>query len=179
MAVKVWRFAALILVALSMGATFAHVLELPAKLQWDAPLYVAVQNEPPGLYLGFGTAGAVIEVAAILAAAGLTVLVRDRRPVFRLALVGTVCLALALISWWALIAPANAVMGAWTPQTVPPDWTRWRNQWEFTHAANFFLKLVGFGLLVSSVLAETPEWARDRPRRDFVADRPLAGRAAD
>jgi hypothetical protein len=178
MVVKSWRLATLVLVALSMGASFAHVLELPAKMQWDGPLYVAVQNEPPGLAFGFGTVGAVIEVAAIGAAAGMSVLTRDRRQVVALAVAGTACLALALVAWFGLIAPANAVMSAWTPQTVPADWTRWRDQWEFTHAANFVLKLAGFGLLVASVLVETPELAGAEPRPDVVVGRPQPGRVA-
>ena len=159
MLVRNWRFGTLILVALSLGASFCHTLELPAKMQWDGPLYVAVQNEPPGLYIAFGTAGALIEVGAILAAAGLAFLVRERRPAFRLTLAGAICLASVLLIWWLLIAPANAVMAAWTPQTVPADWTRWREQWEYTHAANSVLKLIAFGALVASVLSETPDEA--------------------
>jgi hypothetical protein len=147
----------LILVAFSMGASFCHVLELPAKLQWSGQLYVAVQNEPPGLYIMFGTVGAVIEIAAILAAASLAYLVRRRQPAFRLSLVGAALLVVALISWAALIAPANSVMSLWTPETVPPDWTQWRDRWEFTHAADFVLKLAGFGALLASVLVETPD----------------------
>jgi hypothetical protein len=103
----------------------------------------------------FGTVGAVIEVGAILVAAGLAYLVRGRQPAYRLSLVGAGLLLLALISWAVFIAPANSVMGAWTPETVPPDWTSWRNRWEYTHAANFVLKLAGFGALLASVLAET------------------------
>jgi hypothetical protein len=152
---RVWRFATLILVALSLGASFGHTLELPAKLQWDGPLYVAVQNEAPGLYVMFGTVGAVIEVGAILAAASLAYLVRARQPAFRLSLVGAGLLLLALISWAVFIAPANSVMSAWTPDTVPADWTYWRNRWEYSHAVNFVLKVAGFGALLASVLAET------------------------
>jgi hypothetical protein len=57
MLIRTWRFATLVLVALSMGASYCHVLELPAKMQWDGPLYVQVQNEPPGLYIMFGLVG--------------------------------------------------------------------------------------------------------------------------
>jgi hypothetical protein len=160
---RVWRFATLILVALSMAASFCHALELPAKMQWDGPLYVAVQNESPGLYIMFGTVGAVIDVGSILAAAGLAYLARGRRPAFRLSLVGAGLLVVALISWVVFIAPANSVMSAWTPDTVPPDWTYWRNRWEYTHAANFVLKILGFGALLASVLAETTPSATSFP----------------
>lgn len=171
MLMRTWRFLAVLLAALSTGASWCHVLELPAKLAWDGPLYVAVQNEPPGLYLGFGTVGAAVEVAAVLGVAGLAFLVRRRRPASRLTLAAAAALGAALLLWWLRIAPANAVMAAWTPDTVPADWLRWRDQWEYTHAANFVLKLVALGALVASVLAETPtaavpaSAAHARPRR--------------
>lgn len=155
MQLRVWRFAVLLLAALSMGMSFCHALELPAKMQWDGPLYVAVQNEPPGLYVMFGTVGAVVEVGSVIAAAGLSYLARRRKPAFRLSLVGAGLLLLALISWALFVAPMNAVMSDWTPSTVPADWTRWRDQWELAHAANFVLKLAAFSALIASVLAET------------------------
>lgn len=150
-----WRFVTLLLAALSMGTSFCHFLELPAKQQWDGSLYVAVQNEPPGLYFMFGIVGAVVEVGSVIAAAGLAHLARARQPAFRWTLIGAGLMALALLSWGLFIAPANAVMSAWTPSAVPPDWTRWRDRWEYAHAAGFALKLVGFCALLTSVLIET------------------------
>lgn len=50
---------------------------------------------------------------------------------------------------------ANSVMSAWTPTAVPPDWTCWRDRWEYAHTASFVLKLAGFGALLASVLIET------------------------
>ena len=44
------RVAAIVFVALSLGASFAHVLELPAKLQLAGDPYLAVQ----GIYRYFG-----------------------------------------------------------------------------------------------------------------------------
>lgn len=161
---RVWRFFTLVLVALSMGASFSHVLEMPAKLRWAGPLYVAVQNEPPGLYQAFGTIGAVIEVAALVATLGLACLAWGRQLAGRLSVVGAGLLVIALICWVVLIAPANSVMAAWTPETVPPDWTRWRDRWELTHAVGFGLKLASFSILLASVVIETP--LSTRPRRD-------------
>jgi hypothetical protein len=42
--VQTWRLVTLILVALTMGLSFAHALEMPAKLEYDAALYVTVQQ---------------------------------------------------------------------------------------------------------------------------------------
>lgn len=39
-----WRLITLALVALLMGTSFAHVLELPARMQYDGALYVTLQK---------------------------------------------------------------------------------------------------------------------------------------
>ncbi len=80
-----------------MGMTFCHVLEMTVKMTYDGPLYVTLQNAPPGLYPLFGTVGALIEVGAILSAALLSFIVRKRQPVFYWTLAGTICLAASLV----------------------------------------------------------------------------------
>jgi hypothetical protein len=153
---RAWRFITLLLTALTMGMTFCHVLEMPVKMSYDGPLYVTLQNEPPGLYLLFGTVGAFIEVGAILSAALLSFLVRKQTAVFYWPLVGAICLGTSLVVWLVFIALANTEMSAWTATSIPTDWTQWRNQWEFSHAASFVLHLLGFGALLFSTLLETP-----------------------
>jgi hypothetical protein len=37
------------------------------------------------------------------------------------------------------------------------DWMRYRDQWEYAHAVNAFIKIIGLSLLVISVLVETPK----------------------
>jgi len=44
MPLKLFRFATILLVALLSGLTFAHVLEQPAKMQYDAALYITLQK---------------------------------------------------------------------------------------------------------------------------------------
>jgi hypothetical protein len=43
-----------------------------------------------------------------------------------------------------------------TPETLPPDWTRLRDQWEYTHAARAMLQIIALGSLVVSLLLEIP-----------------------
>ena len=43
MPLKLLRFATILLVALLSGLAFAHVLEQPAKMQYDAALCIALQ----------------------------------------------------------------------------------------------------------------------------------------
>ncbi|OUL22613.1 DUF1772 domain-containing protein [Nostoc sp. T09] len=163
MALLIFRFVTLILVALSMGIAFCHTLELPAKMQYDGALYVRIQNS---LYVAFGppNIGALIEVGAILAAIALTILVRKRRPAFPFTLAGTIFLLLAFpVVFFLFTEPANTVIRQATPQSVPANWMQLRSQWEYSHAARFCLQLIGFSLLLLSVLRETPiNHTRDR-----------------
>jgi hypothetical protein len=149
-----WRFLTIMLTALSAGLSFAHLLELPPRVfYFDAKLWVATTTK--GLYALFGTVGAVVEVGSILTAVVLTVLVRGRGSTFYLSLVGAVLAALALVLWLVFIAPVNAELATWTPTSFPEDWARYRDQWEYTHAANAIIKIAALSLLVLSVVVET------------------------
>ncbi len=149
------RFITLLLAALGLTLGAAHVLELPPKMQYDAQMYAAVTST---LYQLFGSVGAVIQIGATLAAAVLAFLVRGRTA-FRLTLFGTLGLLLSLVLWGALVAPVNAewlrVMES-APESVPEAYLRLRSRWEYGHVAAFAAWLTGFGLLVLSVLTETP-----------------------
>jgi hypothetical protein len=48
------------------------------------------------------------------------------------------------------------VLATWTTDSFPADWTRYRDQWEYTHAANAVIKLVALSSLVLSLIVETP-----------------------
>jgi Domain of unknown function (DUF1772) len=160
MFVKIWQFATLILASLNTGLAFCHVLEMPAKLTLRASEYATVQT----IYRYFGPVGALLEPGSVLAAAGLAVLARGRRPAFPLAVAGTACLATALAAWFGFVAPMNAEMRArWSPESMPSDWTRVRDQWEYAHTGRFVLQLVGLGALLLSVLAG----ARSRTKTSF------------
>lgn len=156
MFLKTWRLITLLFVALFMGLEFCHVLELPAKMQYDGSLYVTLQNT---LYRYFGAPGpgAFITLGALLSAIVLSFLVRKRRRVFYWTLVGTICLASAFpVVFFLFIEPVNVVIKQAIPDSVPANWMQLRNQWEYSHAANFVLSLVGFSAIALSILVETP-----------------------
>jgi hypothetical protein len=96
MMLKLWRFIALLLAALSLTMEFAHVLELPQKMQYDAQLYTAVNSS---LYYYFAVVGAVVQLGAIVACAILTYAVLHRRPAFAWTLAATVLLLSAFVAW--------------------------------------------------------------------------------
>ena len=116
-----------------------------------------------GLYALFGAIGGPIEVASVLAALALAFFTRQRGLSFYLTLGGALCMSLALVSWFIFIAPVNTELATWTPTAYPRDWIRYRNQWEYTHAVNAVIKIIGFSLLVLSIIVETPKAPSNPP----------------
>jgi hypothetical protein len=158
MALTTARFFSLLLVALTLGMTFCHVMEIPGKLRLDGAAWLTVQHN---LYVAFGTVGAVIELLAILLTWVVVFLVRRRRPAFFWTLGAAICVTAGLVDWFLLVAPMNAALSGWTPETLPANWTSYRNQWEAGHAIHAAFFGLGFSALVAALLAET---LRDAPR---------------
>jgi hypothetical protein len=142
------------LVTFIFGLAFCHVMEIPGKLRLNGPEWLVVQQD---LYVTFGAPiGAAIEVASILLTWILVFFVRSRRPAFYWTLVAAICVTAGLAAWFAVVAPMNAVFGAWTPDALPADWTRVRYRWELGHAIHAALFGFGFSALVVTLLVETP-----------------------
>lgn len=156
MLLRSWRFVTILPVALLLGLSFAHVLELPAKMQYDAALYVTLQKT---LYVAWGppNVGGILEPAAILATVSLAFLLRQRRPAL-LTLGAGVALLLAFpVVFFVFVAPANEAFLSATTASVPANWMELRTNWETGHAIRFVLQLVALGLLTLSVLFEIRE----------------------
>jgi hypothetical protein len=171
MAAFLVRIVTLSLVALAMGASCCHVLEMPAKMKYDDRFYAAVNST---LYAAFAPGGAITMLGGILGAVVLAVMMR-REPGFWWATAAAAFLAGALVAWWALVYPVNAeVVRAWEavhpqglqtlspeawrtpPETVVQVWAQLRRRWEYGHAAVFAIQLTGFLLLLISSLAGSP-----------------------
>ena len=151
--IRVWRFITLVLASLSLSLSMAHLLELPQRMQFDQQLWVRV-TVLENVYKLFGSVGAAFEITAILTAIALVFLVRRRGSTFYWTLSGAIFLVLAFVSWIMFVAPMNAEFAKWLTNPVPADWTRYRDQWEYAHAVNAFIKIIGLSLLVISVLVE-------------------------
>jgi hypothetical protein len=162
MAVRTWRLLTIMLTALSLAPALGHLLELPAKMTYEGPLWLTVSQT---LYGAFGTIGASFEVGAVATTVILAILVRQRRPAFGWTLLGALCVVAAHAAFWIWLAPVNATIAALTLETLPADWMALRNQWEYTHAARAVLQIIALGALVFSILVETPMTAsREQPR---------------
>ena len=147
-----WAWLTALISALSLGPSFAHVLEaLPRLKVWSPDLWreTTVFN---GQYLLFERVGAPLDVAAILLPGILTFLVRRDSAAMITAGGATLFYALALVLWFALVAPQNQVLATWTPGPLPTDFAAVQWGWEIGHMAVAAAKLIGFAFLALTLL---------------------------
>jgi hypothetical protein len=154
MLLRAWYFVTVILTALLMGTSFAHTLEMPAKMTVDGVLWMTFQHT---LYPYFAYAGAPVELGSIITAAGLSYLLRGKRSGFYQAVVATICLATAFfVVWLGFTNVVNDETAKWTADSIPADWAEWRRRWEYSHATRFVLHLTSFALLIFPLIALLP-----------------------
>jgi len=144
------------LASFSLSLSMTHLLELPQRMQFDRQLWVRV-TVVENVYRLFGSVGAAFEITAILIGIILVFIVRKRGLTFYWTLGGVIFLILAFINWIIFVSPMNAEFAKWLTNPIPVDWMQYRNQWEYTHAVNAFIKIIGLSLLTISVLVETPK----------------------
>ncbi|PZV18824.1 MAG: hypothetical protein DCF20_01850 [Pseudanabaena sp.] len=152
--IRVWRFITLMLASFSLCLSMTHLLELPQRMQFDQQLWVRV-TVIENVYKLFGSVGAVFEMAAILASIILVFLVRKHGSTFYWTLSGAMLLAIAFVSWVIFVAPMNAEFAKWLTTPIPSNWMQYRDQWEYAHATNALIKIIGLSFLVISILVET------------------------
>jgi ABC-type Na+ efflux pump permease subunit len=129
-----------------MGASFAHVLELPAKLQLTGEQYLAVQS----IYRYFGAIATVLETGSVVLMVG--VLAHGwHRPSARLSGLALIAFVASLVAWFVIVSPVNAVFASWS-SGPPVHWIAARDRWEWGHVTVFGLKLVAFLLLITAML---------------------------
>jgi hypothetical protein len=154
-----------LLVAVAMGLSLAHALELPGKLRLTQDEYRVVQ---PIDYPGF-TIGGIAEPLSLLATTVLLILTPLGSRAFWLTLVALLGLFGMQTVYWVVTHPVNKVwmrgeplegVGAeffafgpteeWGPETNShlSDWRALRNRWEYSHVARACLSLVSLATLV-------------------------------
>ncbi|MGN6773593.1 MAG: DUF1772 domain-containing protein [Rhizobiaceae bacterium] len=157
-----WSLLAAVVAALSFGPSFAHVLEAAPRLAvWPPELWreTTVFNRQ---FEFFAIVGAPLDVGVIIVLAVLTWLLRRQRRSFHYALAATVLYAAALATWFAWVAPANAVLATWTEGPVPADFAAVRDRWETGHMAVAAWKFAGFIALTCGLLSIHREPSADR-----------------
>jgi hypothetical protein len=158
-ALRIWWFVTLLLAALGLTMGAAHLLELPARMQYDPQLYMRVTSTS---YLYFGLVGGSVQVLALLCSIVLAWLVRGRAG-FPWALAGAVCLALSILLWFLRVQPVNAAWSAALlagPADAVQAYARLRSRWEYGHVVAFAAWLLGFVLLLVSIVREVEPASR-------------------
>jgi hypothetical protein len=147
-----WRFLALLVTALSLGPSFAHVLEAYPRLATWSPELWREATVFGGQFQMFAVVGAPLDLGAIFVTIGLTYVTRRARPAFWFALCSAFLFAGSLLTWFGVVSPANGVLATWQPGPIPADFNEVRWQWELGHMAVASLKLVGFCAVALAVL---------------------------
>lgn len=154
MFLKTWTFFTVMITALSLGAAMGHLLELPAKMNYEGPMWLKVQQTLYGP--GFGTFGAGFEVGAVVTTVVLAILLRHQPPAFGWAVLAALCMVAAHAAFWIWLSPANATIASLNPEDPPTNWIALRTLWEYTHAARAVLQIIALGALVYSILVVSP-----------------------
>jgi hypothetical protein len=144
MASKTLGFVSILLTAVAMAGGFAHLFELPNKMDLSREEYFIVQQ----IYRGWVLLGIPI-FGALISTLALTVVTRKNPQVFPFALLATICISLALGVFFLFTYPANMQSGNWT--FMPDNWRELRRQWEYSHAAGAGLYLAAFIMLALSM----------------------------
>jgi hypothetical protein len=134
---KIVQFLALVLTALALVPSGAHLFEFPNKMSLGAEQYFIAQS----IYRGWSLFGIVL-FGALIANLALALLLRGRGAPFALALFGFFSIALALVIFFIWTYPANQATNNWT--MIPNDWEQLRRQWEYSHAANAVVTFAAF-----------------------------------
>lgn len=158
------RFIGILCCALVFGLTLSHVLQAPGSRGLDVTSWLIVQHR---FYGGFAVVGGLVEIIGLLAAATDAFLLRSRARAAAGPLIAAVCLLGTLLAYWFGNRPVNAKVAAWTPTTVPGDWSAYRDQWEAAHAIS-----AGLGAIALICLLAATIWP-PISSRDMVQPRSL------
>jgi hypothetical protein len=156
-----------VLVAVAMATSLAHALELPGKMRLDGETYRAVQSI---YYPGFTVAGGA-EPLAVISTVVLLILTPPGSGGFWPTLVALLGVIGMQAVYWLFTHPVNkfwvegedlgrfgsgffsfgANRSRLGNEPRPPDWTRLRDRWEYSHVARAALALVSLISLVVAV----------------------------
>ncbi len=143
MKIRVLHFIAIILTALALVPSGAHLLELPNKIGLDRDHYMIVQQ----IYRGWAFAG-IILIGAMAANALVAIATRSTKGPALCAAAAALLIAIGLGIFFIWTFPANQATSNWT--LAPADLSVLRQQWEYAHAATAVTNLLA---LCSATLA--------------------------
>jgi hypothetical protein len=148
-----WSVLTALIAALSLGPSFAHVLEsVPRLTRWSPDLWRETTVFNAQFWM-FAAVGAPLDILAIVCPAILTWRLRGDSPAFGYGLTATVLYLAALVTWALWVQPANSELATWQPGPIPSGFDAIRLRWETGHMAVAALKFCGFFSLVLALLS--------------------------
>lgn len=135
---------ALIITAVALAPSGAHLFSLAAKIDMPQDRYYTVQQ----VYQGWWWFGVVLFLA-IVANAGVAVMVRGEATAFWMAVASVALILLSLVVFFIWIYPGNVETQNWT--VAPENWQALRTRWEYGHAVNAFIMLAAFMAIAGAV----------------------------
>jgi hypothetical protein len=143
MALRLIQFLAIMLTALALVPSGAHLAALPNKMAMaQAANFVAQQ-----IYAGWALFGIVL-FGALAANLAHAMLLRKLCRSFGYAHASFLLIAANLAIFFVWTLPTNQATNNWT--VAPSNWNELRSQWEYSHAAK---AVVTFAALVCVVIA--------------------------
>lgn len=145
MSLKIVSFLAIILTALALVPSGAHLLEMPNKVSLAPDAYFIAQQ----LYAGWWLTG-LLHMAALVAVATLAALLRHDRYRFALAVFAAAMLVAFFAIFFTWTFPANQATANWT--RIPDDWEQLRRAWEVSHAVNAVVLFLALCAVVAAAV---------------------------
>jgi hypothetical protein len=145
MSLRVVQFLAALLTALAFVPAGAHLFELPNKVDLPRDAYLTVQS----IYAGWAWFG-IVDLAALIMNVVLAVKLRRQRPAVYFATAAALCFVMFFAIFFTWTFPANQATANWT--TLPDDWSRLRQEWEFSHAVNAVVMLIALCSVTLAVI---------------------------
>ena len=145
MALRLIQFVAIMLTALALVPTGAHLAALPIKMAMTQASYFIAQQ----IYAGWALFGIVL-FSTLVANLAHAIVLRKLGRSFGYALASFLFIAAGLVIFFVWTFPTNQATNNWI--VVPKNWNELRSQWEYSHAANAKVTLAALVCVVIAVL---------------------------
>jgi uncharacterized membrane protein len=156
----IWQFINILLAALVTGVFWGTWLGLSRSMSsLSAETFLEVGH---AMIRNLGTIMAFLMPAAILTTLPVLYLLYRRRPqAFYSVLAGLVLFVVALLITLLVEVPLDTQFAKWTMTTLPSDWQRLRDRWEWFHFIRSWVAVGGLALLLAGSLF----WRDERRER--------------
>lgn len=150
-ALGIWQFINIFLLCLVTGVFWGTWLGLSRSMtSLSTTTFLEVAHAMIG---NLGTIMAILMPAAILSTLPVLYLLSRRRPkAFYTTLVGLMLFVLALLITLLVEVPLDLKFAQWTAATLPSDWQRLRDRWEFWHVVRSWVSVFGLALILGAAL---------------------------